>query len=436
MNSLWQASTSLPPFSQLKEDIQTDVLIIGGGLTGILCAEHLARKNVPYLLVEADRLCCGTSGNTTAKITAQHGLIYHKLLSIFGAERTKLYYQANAAALDRYRALCRTIDCDWTEEDNYVYSVDRPQRLDAELKAACRLGIPLEFAGDLPLPFQTAGAVCLHGQAQFHPLKFIRAILPGLHIYEHTPIRAFDGTHYHTDLARISAKKVITATRFPIFNKHGGHFIKLHQHRSYVLALDNPPQLKGMYMDERSTGLSMRRQGPLLLLGGGSHRTGAKGGGWTELNRAAERFFPDSTVTHRWAAQDCMPLDHLPYIGRYSRTTPDLFVATGFQKWGFTTAMLAASLLCDLVLGEQNPLEDLFSPSRSLLHPRLAQNMFHSLSGLLTPTRPRCPHMGCALKWNPQERSWDCPCHGSRFSETGVLLSDPATGDLNVKKTD
>ena len=209
----------------------------------------------------------------------------------------------------------------------------------------------------------------------------------------------------------------------------------MHQHRSYVLALDNAPKLKGMYVDERSTGLSFRQQGSLLLLGGGAHRTGSKSGGWTELNGVTEHYFPQATVTHRWAAQDCMPLDYLPYIGRYSKTTPNLFVATGFQKWGMTTAMLAAALLCDLVLGEHNPLEELFSPSRSLVHPRLAQNVFHSLSGLLTPTRPRCPHMGCALKWNPQEHSWDCPCHGSRFSKEGVLLNDPATDDLNVNQS-
>jgi len=433
MSSIWQTSVSLPRFPQLKEDIQTDVLIIGGGLTGILCAEHLSRRNIPYLLVEADRICSGTSGNTTAKITAQHGLIYHKLLRIFGADRAKLYYQANAAALDRYRALCRNIDCDWGEQDNYVYSVDRPQRLDAELDATSRLGIPAVFSESLPLPFQTAGSVRLPGQAQFHPLKFIRAILPGLNIYEHTPVRSFDGTAYVTGLAKIRAKKAIVATHFPIFNKHGSYFIKLYQHRSYVLALDNAPKLNGMYVDERSTGLSFRRQGSLLLMGGGAHRTGGKGGGWTELGLWAEKYYPEAVVTHRWAAQDCMPLDYLPYVGRYSSATSDLFVATGFQKWGMTTAMLAASLLCDLVLEEQNPLEELFSPSRSVIHPQLAKNLVHSMVGLLTPSRPRCPHLGCALKWNPQEHSWDCPCHGSRFSEKGVLLNDPATGDLNMR---
>ena len=235
-----------------------------------------------------------------------------------------------------------------------------------------------------------------------------------------------------TNRGKITAKTFIVATHFPFLNKHGSYFIKLYQHRSYVIALENAPVLDGMYVDESDTGLSFRTYDGKLLLGGGGHRTGKKGGGWNELRDFARRHFPDAREVAHWATQDCMTLDDIPYIGRYSKHTPDLYVATGFNKWGMTSSMVAANLLCDLVQGKKNPYTDVFSPSRSILHPQLIANTAESLLGLLTPTVPRCPHLGCALTYNKQEHSWDCPCHGSRFSEKGKLLDNPATGDKSL----
>ena len=183
-------------------------------------------------------------------------------------------------------------------------------------------------------------------------------------------------------------------------------------------------------MDECKTGLSFRNQGNRLILGGGSHRTGKQGGNWTELEAFACKHFPDSHIRYRWATQDCMTLDSIPYIGRYSARTPDLFVATGFNKWGMTSSMVAANILTDLVLDRQNPYTEVFSPSRSIMHPQLAVNAFEAVTNLLSLSKKRCPHMGCALKWNPQEHTWDCPCHGSRFEENGKLIDNPSTGDL------
>ena len=196
-----------------------------------------------------------------------------------------------------------------------------------------------------------------------------------------------------------------------------------------MIALENAPDVGGMYVDEAKTGLSFRNAGDLLLLGGGSHRTGKKGGGWAELSDFARRHFPNARPVARWATQDCMSLDGIPYIGRYSKRTPDLYAATGYNKWGMTSAMAAASLLTDLLRGRPNPYAALFSPSRSVLHPQLAVNAAESVLGLLTPTVPRCPHMGCALKYNKAEHTWDCPCHGSRFEEDGTLIDNPATDD-------
>ena len=200
-----------------------------------------------------------------------------------------------------------------------------------------------------------------------------------------------------------------------------------------MLALKNAEALNGMYLDGQENGLSFRNHGDLLLLGGGGHRTGKQGGGWNTLESFARRYYPQAEEVCRWATQDCMTLDGIPYIGRYSKRTPDLFVATGFNKWGMSNAMVAAMILADLVTGKENPYADLYRPDRPLLHRQLFVNAAEATVNLLTPTKPRCPHLGCALKWNRQENSWDCPCHGSRFSGDGRLLDNPATADLKNK---
>jgi glycine/D-amino acid oxidase-like deaminating enzyme len=201
----------------------------------------------------------------------------------------------------------------------------------------------------------------------------------------------------------------------------------MYQHRSYVLALENVPDVNGMYVDEAEKGMSFRNYKKLLLVGGGDHRTGKSGGGWKELESFAKKYYKNSKIAYEWATQDCMSLDGVPYIGLYSKSTPDLFVATGFNKWGMTNSMAAADILCDLVREKENAFSSVFSPSRSIFHPQLAVNVFESAIGLLTPTKPRCPHLGCALKYNRAEHSWDCPCHGSRFTENGELIDNPAT---------
>ena len=430
MRSLWNETVTRHDFPTLESDIKTDVLIIGGGIAGILTAYFLQQNDVPYVLVEKDRICGGTTGNTTAKITFQHGLCYHKMLQSSGLERADMYLQANRMAFGKYAALCREIDCGYEIKNNYVYATDDRQKLEDEISALSKIGYNAVFAKDLPLPVNTVGAVCFEDQAQFHPLRFLYAIAKGLNIYEHTFVREMEGTTAVTDRARISAGKVIVTTHFPMINKHGSYFLKLYQHRSYVMALENAQNVDGMYVDESRTGFSFRNYGDLLLLGGGGHRTGKSGRNWDELRQFAREQYPRATERYFWAAQDCMSLDHIPYIGRYSKNTADLYTASGFNKWGMTGAMLSAVLLSDRICGRYNGFEEAFDPSRSIIRPQLFINGFESIKNLLTPTKKRCPHLGCALKWNPAEHSWDCACHGSRFDESGKVLDNPANGDL------
>ncbi|MBQ7344975.1 MAG: FAD-dependent oxidoreductase [Oscillospiraceae bacterium] len=431
--SLWKTDTPLPRFPALDQDAHTDVLIVGGGLTGLLCAHRLAQAGIDYLLIEADQIAQGTTGNTTAKITAQHGAIYHSLVQRFGEDTSRAYWRANEAALDAYRTLARQFPCDLEHKDSFLYATQPSPELEQELAALQRLGIPAGTVEELPLPFPVIGAIRFRDQAQFHPLKLLSQLAQGLNIRERTPARSIKGDTVYTDQGKIRAEKIIIATHFPIINKHGGYFLKQYQHRSYVLALENAPKVGGMYRDIQENGLSFRDSGDLLLLGGASHRTGHPGGGWDHLEAQARAYYPDAAVRHRWATQDCMTLDGLPYIGRYSRSTPDLFVATGYNKWGMTSSMIASMLLTDLIRDIPSPWTSLFDPSRTIFRPQLLSNILETTKNLLTPTRPRCPHLGCALKWDPQERTWDCPCHGSRFAEDGKLLDGPATKDLPPK---
>ena len=434
MESVWMDHVVMPRFESLRGDARTDVLVIGGGMAGVLCTCLLRRAGVDCLLVEAERIAGGITKNTTAKITAQHGLIYHKMLRRFGAERTRLYLDANEVALREYRQLCETIDCDFTRRDSYVYTLDDRAALERELLALEQLAYPAELVQTTELPMPTAGSVRFRNQAQFHPLKFLAAISRDLPIYEHTRVTELAPHVARTEQGTIRAENIIVATHFPFLNKHGSYYLKLYQHRSYVLGLRGADCVEGMYVDASGKGLSFRSLGDLLLLGGGSHRTGKSGGGWQELEDFAKSRYPDAEVLYRWATQDCMSLDNVPYIGHYSRQAQDLYVATGFNKWGITSSMVAAQMLTDLMTGKENPFVEVFSPSRSILRPPLAVNGAEAVIHLLTPTKKRCPHMGCALKWNPQERSWDCPCHGSRFEADGKIIDNPATGDLKKER--
>ena len=430
MDSIWTRTTRLPRFAPLRADLKTDVLVVGGGMAGLLCARQLAQEGVDCALVEANRICGGITQNTTAKITAQHGLIYSKLIREFGTEKARLYLEANQAALARYRTLCADIACGFEERDAAVYSTGDRRSIDRELEALDNLGFPAAFEADLPLPFPIAGAVRFPAQGQFHPLQFAAAIAKGLRIYEHTKVLKLTPGQAVTTGGTVTAERIIVATHFPILNRRGGYFLKLYQRRSHVLALENAPDVGGMYVDESEKGMSFRNAEGLLLLGGGGSRTGKTKTGWAELEAFARTAYPESRIAARWAAQDCMSLDGVPYIGPYSKGTPGLYVASGFNAWGMTSSMVSAMLLTDLIQGRDNPWAEVFSPARTSLRAQLAVNALEAVWDLLTPTVPRCPHMGCALKYNAAERSWDCPCHGSRFAEDGALIDDPAIRDL------
>lgn len=428
MESIWN-DVKKSQFDTLQEDIKTDVLIIGGGLCGILCAYMLKNSGVNCVLVEADEICKGITNGTTAKITVQHGLIYNKILEKYGIEKTKLYYESQKKAFDMLTNLAGKTEDDLEFCNSFVYSINNKGAIENEVDVLNKIGCNAKFCDNTELPFKVGGAVKIDRQAKFNPLKFAYRVAKELKIYQNTKIIEIKDYKAITAKGIITAKKIVVATHFPFINKHGMYFMKMYQHRSYVLALENAQTIKDMYVDEAKEGLSFRGYNNLLLIGGGSHRTGSKGGNWEELRQFKEKYYPNASEVGHWATQDCMTLDSIPYIGKYSKSTPDLYVATGFNKWGMTSSMVSAMVLRDMICNGKSEYEDVYSPQRTMFHPQLAVNMFESVKGLLTPRTPRCPHMGCALKYNKQEHSWDCPCHGSRFDENGNLINNPATKD-------
>lgn len=433
MGSIWSESVTIPSFKSLKGDSKTDVLIIGGGMAGILCAYMLQQEGIHYMLVEGKSICGQITKNTTAKITSQHGLLYDKLAKSVGTKKAAMYLQANEKAQEMYRRICTGITCDFEEKDAFVYSMHDAPRVIKEMETLRKLGFQAEFMQELPLPFPIEGAIRFKNQAQFHPLKFVRAIVENLNIYENTFVREISQHKAITNKGTITADKIIVTTHFPFMNRHGSYFLKMYQERSYVIALERAMNVDGMYIEEVKNGISLRNYGDYLLIGGGGHRTGKSGGNWSSLREFANRYYPTAKEKFCWATQDCMTLDNIPYIGNYSASTPDFYVATGFNKWGMTSSMVAAMILTDMIKGKENPYSAVFFPSRSMIKPQLIINACEATGNLLTISRRRCPHMGCALKWNAQEHTWDCPCHGSRFEEKGSLIDNPATKDAKVE---
>ena len=429
MDSVWRSTAKLPMQPKLMGDAETEVLVIGGGLTGLLCANRLTRQGIDCMVVEADTLMSGTSGYTTAKVTSQHGLIYTKLAHRFGKQAAAMYYQANQAALEAYRSLCTELPCDFQERDAYIYTGGDAAQVEREYLLVKHIGGRAALERSLPLPVPVTAAVRFPQQAQLHPVKLADGLAKGLTVYEHTMVKKLQGNVAVTERGTIRAKQVIVATHFPFVNRHGMYFMKLYQQRSYVLGLEVKQELPGMYLDAAENGLSFRSDGNLLLLGGGGHRTGKKGGSFPFLKETAQQLYPGAPVRYRWATQDCMTLDGLPYIGPYSPAMDKVYTATGFGKWGMTSAMVSAMVLTDAITGRKNPWSALFAPNRRMLWPQLGVNLLETTGHLLRPTVPRCSHLGCALNWNKAEHSWDCPCHGSRFWEDGELITGPALRD-------
>ena len=476
MKSIWDESCKFDKREELKGDIKTDVLIVGAGITGILIGYFLKKSGRDVVLIDKAEIASGNTKNTTAKITSQHDLIYNTLIKEFGEEKAKQYADANELAIRKYKQIIeeRKIDCDFKEVPAYIYSLNEVDKIIKEVEAAKKLGIEAEFIEKIDIPLDVKGAIKFNNQAQFNPLKFLKDISKELVIYENTRAIKIEESLVSTDKGNIEANHIVIATHYPIMNAPGYYFMKMHQERSYVIALENAECIKGMYIDYEKQGYSFRSYKGLLLLGGISQRTGENenGGSYDELRKFAKDIYPNSKEKYHWSAQDCITIDGIPYIGRYSNSTPNIYVATGFNKWGMTSAMVSAMIISDFILGNENKFSEIFSPKRfdlSLSINNIANDLVETAKNFIAQkisipsseiehiknghagiveyngqkvgvykdkqgkefiVSTKCAHLGCELHWNADELTWDCPCHGSRFDYRGKLIDSPAVNNI------
>ncbi len=433
MHSVWSETISAPIFPRAEKNIQTDVAIIGGGMAGILCGLALKERGIDHVILESETIGSGVTKRTTAVLSVQNELLFGDLVKKHGKAHTKLYLEASLNAIKRFRAYAETIPCDFETLDAITYSLHDRDKMKNDALLLQSMGYPAEFVAQTALPFRVAGAVRFPNMAQFHPLKFLYHVAKDLPIYEHTKALRTDGTTVVTPNARIRANKVIVTTHFPFIDRYGLYLLKMHQIRSHVIAYENAPQLGCTIMDEAEHGIYLRNYGKYLLIGGGDRKTGKDGNGFEVIRDFAKKYFPEAKEVTAWSNRDCISLDSLPYIGRYSVFNPNLFVATGFCGWGMTSSMIASELLADLACNKPNRFASVFAPNRKMPFLPLAQNVLSSAIGLLTPTVPRCSHLGCALHWNENEGIWECPCHGSVFAKNGEVLNNPANKNIHAK---
>ena len=556
MNSFWLDSIeNKNKFNKLEKDISTDVCIVGAGIFGLTCGYYLTKQGYNVVLLEKEKdIASKTTGHTTAKITSQHNLIYKYLIDSLGESMAKKYLYANQDAIENIYQIINdeNIDCDFVRQDSYVYTnnLDELEKIKLENKAVNSLGFKSEFVTSTPLPFNVLGALRFPNQAEFNPIKYayglakcitsngssaidglvnagsVGSVSVGDGIVENSPggasLNLAKGTgEIYTDTLVQNIKKendefitsckdyvvrskyVILASHYPFIDRLGYYFLKMYQSTSYVIAVDiGDKTFDGMYINSKQPTFSYRFANfsgscgkRLLLVGGADHKTGSKidlSNAYSILEYEVRKYYPDCKVLYKWNTEDCITLDKIPYIGEFSHFMPNMYIGTGFNKWGMTSSNVAGNIIVDKILGRENEYENVFKATR--LHPiknnvelgnmiKETTNSFvinkfkvpdadldviednsvmsgskkagnfeeiktdsgHVLKyngqtigiykdndGKIFAVNPICTHLGCLLSWNNLDKTWDCPCHGSRFDYKGHQLYNPAIRDLDV----
>lgn len=499
MNSIWINSVPeiLKNHNILNKNISCDVTIIGGGLTGLTCAYYLSKNGFKTVVLEKNKLMSKTSGHTTAKITAQHGLFYKYLIDTFDVETAKKYLDANLNAIKNIKKIIddEKIDCDFKYQNSYVFtqSNDFIQDLKDEINALRKLDFNANFETTLPLPISNIlGAVQFPNQAQFHPRSYAKGLCKSILennglIYENSKVtdvqKIKDIFSVKVNDFTVESKYVILATRYPFINIPGFYFLKMYQSLSYCSAYDISEDkiFEGMYINAEQPTLSAKitkyNNKNILLLSGSDHKTGKEAGvnsPYNILDSFAKAIDPSSKIISRWVTEDSVSLDKLPYIGEFSTFMPNMYIATGFKKWGMTFSNISSNIIFDNIRKNENEYSKIFNSTR--LHPiqnkeEIGNMIKEATSSIilkkftipnetilsLSPDegkivefegnkvgiykdknnniyklKPVCPHLGCEVSWNQVTKTWDCPCHGSRFNYDGKLIYGPALYDLEI----
>lgn len=491
---VWSETAKGFEFPSLEKDEETDVAIVGAGIAGITTAFFLTRSGKKVSVFESGKIISGVTGHTTAKITSLHTLIYHFLIEKFGIENAKKYAEANQNAIEKINSLINEnkIECDFQRKDAYTYTEknDGIDSIKKELQACLQLGLPASYETNLPLPFPVKAAIKFSNQAQFNPRKYLLALAQiiqkeGGRIFENSKILDIHESENHCELAtkkgRIKAKQIIIATHFPILN-NGMLYAKMYPDRSYAMAVKiDGPVPDGMFINadepERSIRSYSNGNSEFLIVGGENHKTGETEdtqGKYENLEKFTRSWFRIKSIDYYWSTQDNFTFDKVPFIGKLPGTKK-IFVATGFGGWGMTNGTVSGMIIHDLILKKENRWAELFSPERLNLKTSpeefFSQNIdvakkyirdrikikkikreeadeispwehkivkigdekiaiYKDEEKKIHAVSAKCTHLGCIVRWNNAEKSWDCPCHGSRFDPDGKVLHSPAIKDL------
>lgn len=490
--SFWIDSTPTTNFPALANDISVDVAIVGGGITGLTAATLLKRAGKTVAVIESRQIAAGVSGHTTAKVTSLHQLIYADLIKEFGEEKARLYGESNQAAVERVAKFVaeEEIDCDFSRQSTYTFaeSEENLTQVKAEYEAAVQLGLPATFVQETSLPFPILGAVRFDNQAQFHVRKYLLHLAKHIagknsYVFENTRVQTVEegnSCQVVTEKGTVRAQDVLVTTHLPILNQ-GLFFAKTYPKRSYIIGarIDPAKAPEGMYIgtgkDYHSIRTTPDEAGLLLLIGGKGHKVGtvtATEEKYQQLEEYARDRFGVDTFEYRWSTQDMVSFDRLPYIGKLTPLNNHIYLATGFSLWGMSKGTLSGMLLSDLVLGKENAWTQLYDSTRAtpfITQESLKQNIdvgarwvgdrlkglgtsdfaevghdegklltvngnkvaaYRDEQGNLHAVSAVCTHLACIVNWNSAEKSWDCPCHGARFSYDGEVLHGPAVQDL------
>lgn len=490
--SFWIDSTPAPTYPSLENRVTVDVAIIGGGLVGLTAATLLKKAGKTVAIIESRQVAAGVSGHTTAKVTALHQLIYADLIKQIGEQKAKLYAESNQAAVEQVANFVadEQIDCDFSRQSSYTFAEpdNELELIKLEVEAAHKLGLPASFVAETSLPFAIAGAIKLDNQAQFHVRKYLLHLAKnitgdGSYLFENTRVQKVDegdSCYVVTDLGVITARDVIVATNLPILNL-GLFFAKTYPERSYIVGAKIEAAIapEGMYIGSGENSHSIRttpyEDGLLLLVGGEGHKVGTVTNTeecYQKLESYARDRFNIDTFAYRWSNQDMVSFDKLPFIGNLTPFNKHIYVATGFSLWGMSKGTMSAMILTDLILGKENPYADLYDSLRATpfvtvesvkqeadvvtrwIGDRFKGLLSHSFSevakgegklltidnekvaafrdeeGTVHAVSATCSHLGCIVSWNNAEKSWDCACHGARYSCEGKVIQGPAVKDL------
>lgn len=493
MESLWIETTkNKSNFKTLNGNEETEICVIGGGLFGLTTAYYLTKCGKKVIVLEKGEIGSKVSGNTTGKITSQHDLFYAHLIDDYGEDYAKKYLEANEKAIENIKQIIKEeqIDCDFSMQKSYVYTTKEDEVLEIQKEVAVvnKLGKNAKFVNKIDLPIKIKGAIEFEGQAQFHPRKYMLGLANSIEkqnkIYQYTTVTDVEknGEKYkvYTDKGSVEAKYIVMASHFPIINMPGFYFVKMYQSTSYLIAVETKSQLpQGMYINVKEPMYSFRTANyngkEILLIGGVGNKTGEPiedNSHYKKLEKKAREMYPDCKILYRWNTRDCISLDKIPYIGEFSNLMKNVYVGTGFKKWGMTSTNVAANIVTDKIMGNKNKYEEIFTATRmkpiknrweveNILKQTvnsIALNKFKiepysieqikndnaaiieingdnigvykDAKGEVYAVKPNCSHLGCLLSWNNLDKTWDCPCHGSRFDYMGRNIYEPAIKNL------